>query len=198
MRWHGLVRRASLIALLAAIFIGLTACSTLEPNRPALPDASPGWPAYQANIELQGRISVQYQARGKDEALHGSFEWRQQDQQIDITLRSPLGDTLAQIQVTPGAARLQQAGAPERVAADIDSLMAQTLGWPLPVAGLRHWLQGQVPGAAPPVDGVSESTGWRIRFVSRHPNGSPRRIDLERFSQQAGEVRLRLIIDTPA
>lgn len=190
----------------------LGACSHLEPERPVtgLSQSSPSLsspqlpahlpthlPGYQASIDLQGRMSVQYQQRGKDEAVHGKFEWHQQPNEITITLRSPLGETLAQISVTPEGARLTQAGVPERQAADIDTLMAQTLGWPLPVAGLRFWLQGHVPGAPPLQDGVAESQGWRIRFVSWHANGSPKRIDLERYGTEAGEVRLRLIIDGP-
>ncbi len=187
--------------LLLAALLMLTACSTLDPKAvPGLPSNLPtgsptGFPPYQSNIDLQGRMSVMYQQRGKDEALHGKFEWHQKQDEIAITLRSPVGETLAQIFVTPAGARIRQAGAPEREAADMDTLMAQTLGWPLPVAGLRYWLQGQVPGATPLQDDMTESQGWRIRFVSRHPDGSPKRIDLARYSTEAGEVKLRLIID---
>ena len=183
-----------LMALLAALSV-LTACSAFSPG--GAPNLPTNLPTYQTSIDLQGRMSVMYHQRGKDEALHGNFEWHQKPDEIAITLRSPVGETLAQIFLTPEGARIRQAGAPERQAADIDSLIAQTLGWPLPVAGLRFWLQGQVPGAAPLQDDVTESQGWRIRFVSRHANGSPKRIDLERYSTQAGEVKLRLIIDSP-
>lgn len=172
----------------------LTACATLDPK--VEPVRSADAPPAQNQIDLQGRMSVTYQQGGKDEALHGKFEWHQKQNEIVIVLRSPLGETLAQIFVTPEGARIRQAGAPEREAADIDTLMAQTLGWPLPVAGLRDWLQGQVPGATLQ-DDMAQSQGWQIRFVSRHPNGSPKRIDLTRYSTHAGEVKLRLIIDGP-
>ena len=196
--------RVGILCPLYLVVVLLSACTNLEGERTvsglsaSLPTQLPTQlPPYQANIDLQGRMSVQYQQRGKDEAVHGKFEWHQQPNEIAITLRSPLGETLAQIVVTPEGARLIQAGVPERQAADIDTLMAQTLGWPLPVAGLRFWLQGHVPGAPPLQDGMTESQGWRIRFVSRHANGQPKRIDLERYGIEAGEVKLRLIIDSP-
>ena len=151
-------------------------------------------------------MSVRYQINGRDEALHGSFEWRQRPDATEVTLASPLGQTLAQIAITPAGATLTQAGQPPLSAADPDALAFQALGWPLPVAGLRDWLQGMVETAggrrvavSPQNDGaeIISADGWRLRYAAWEagPEPRPRRIDLSRSTAQAGEVALRLVID---
>lgn len=178
------------------------------------PEAAPSSPAtsaraYHETISLGGRMSVRYQQNGQDEALHGGFTWHQQSQRTSILLRSPTGQTLAAIDVTPTSSTLTQAGRPPREAADIDQLAAQTLGWPLPVSGLRDWLQGfgtaqdgsrfvAVPGRD---NSFVTQDGWQLRYDSWQPlteagsGARPRRIDLERMTEQAGPVSLRIVID---
>jgi len=126
-----------------------------------------------------------------------------------VTLLSPLGQTIAAIKVTPQAATLTQGGHAPRVAADIDSLTAQTLGWSLPVSGLRDWLQGYATradgarfAASPAANRVTTPDGWRLTFVSwqdpaaAHP--VPKRIDAERAASAAsGQLALRIVIDQP-
>ena len=159
---------------------------------------------YRENLDLRGRLSVRYQLNGKEEGLHGHFEWQQRGQEIDITLRSPLGQTMAQIAVRDGSAQMVQAGQATKTARDVDALVAETLGWPLPIAGLRRWLQGQGQRndgshfiASKALDSVSTQDGWRLRYVSWHDGGTPRRIDLERNTVEAGDVGLKLILDAP-
>lgn len=160
-------------------------------------------------IDLAGRLSVRYQSGDKEEALHGSFSWNQTPEQTAVTLLSPLGQTIAIIEVTPAVATMKQSGKMERTAADVDALTADTLGWPLPVAGLREWLQGYAIDhngrrfvASPATDEVITHDGWRIRYVNWQDNTAlpaqyrPKRIDLARFTEQAGDVAIRIIIDT--
>jgi outer membrane lipoprotein LolB len=163
----------------------------------------------QDAIDLTGRLSVHYQGTYKDEALHGSFSWAQQPTQTTVTLMSPLGQTLAVIDVTPDGATLTQAGQPPRTAGDVDTLTAETLGWPLPISGLRYWLQGFAIDAGghcfiatPESSDVVTRDGWRLHYASWQDNATPtapqrpHRIDLERSTQRAGEVTIRIIIDT--
>lgn len=156
----------------------------------------------EGDIELGGRFSVRYTQDGREEALHGGFAWRQIGERIDVALLSPVGQTMATIEVTPKGAALTEAGKPPRRALDADALAATELGWPLPVAGLKEWLRGcalDASGrrfvASPQDDSVTTHNGWRIRYVSWLESAAgllPRRIDLER-----GEVNLRLVIDRP-
>lgn len=190
---------------LLALPIFLAACAGLPPAAPTMPESSVAR-AYQQSVDISGRMSVRYHSNGRDEALHGSFEWRQRPDNTQLTLLSPLGQTLAQIMVTPDGATLTQAGQPPLSAADADGLASQALGWPLPVAGLRDWLQGMVtvPGGkrvalAPGNDGdIVSADGWRLRFPAWEDGdpARPRRIDLARSTEQAGDVALRLVIDS--
>jgi outer membrane lipoprotein LolB len=189
-------------------------CANLTPQ-PAAEAAAQAPRAYRQDITLEGRLSLRYRQNQEDRSVHGSFVWTQTAGQTALRLMSPLGQTLALIEITPGSATLTQSGQPPRSADDVDQLTAQTLGWPLPIAGLRQWLQGFVTDAAgkPFVahapagsdDAVAVTTqdGWRIQYLNWQaatPEGKdgasmPKRIDLERYTDQAGEVAVRIVID---
>lgn len=198
---------SSILKRLSAIVAAalLTACAT-APTQLSQSTVA----AYREAIDLNGRLSVSYQKDGKPESLSGKFNWAQTPARIDVSLASPLGQTIAKISVTPDAATLTEGSQPPRTAADIDSLTAQTLGWSLPVSGLRDWLQGYATGAdgkrfaaSPANNSVLTRDGWRLRFVSwqdgaaAHPQ--PKRIDAERSATAtADELAIRIVIDPPA
>jgi outer membrane lipoprotein LolB len=187
----------------------LSGCAALAPqpeHASAKTTQAAGNRHYHDAIDLDGRLSVQYQRNNADEALHGSFTWRQTAKQNTITLLSPLGQTLATIAVESGSATLTQSGHEPRSAADVDELAAQSLGWPLPVSGLRNWLQGFAVAddgkpfnATPDTNTVTTSDGWQIRYVTWDESDPvhirPKRIDLERQTEQAGKVAIRIVID---
>ncbi len=195
-------RRLRTALLPLALPVLLAACATPAPPTTG---AAPVARTYRDHIELDGRLSVRYQQNGKDETLHGSFTWAQTPDSTHVVLSAPLGQTIAAIDVTPGSATLLQANRPPLAAADVDTLATQALGWPLPVAGLRDWLQGFVAdadGRRHPVpyatDATLENAGWRIRYAGWQEAGAaaqPKRIDLERDSGGAGPVAIRIVID---
>jgi outer membrane lipoprotein LolB len=204
---HRMKKYAPTLAL--ALLLG--GCAALQPPKDtgisteARPTASR---RYVDTIALSGRLSVRYQRDGKEEALHGSFLWAQDTARTNLTLLSPLGQTMAVIGVSPDGATLTQSGQPVRKAADVDALIAETLGWPLPVSGLRDWLQGFAIDSAgnrfiasAQAPEVSTRDGWRIHYASWQddaqlgPQTRPRRIDLERRTTQAGDVSIRIVID---
>jgi outer membrane lipoprotein LolB len=192
-------------ALAAALPLMLGACASLAPTAVPSPSA-PAGPArsYLDTLDAGGRLSMRYQVQGRDEAVHGNFLWSQSPARTSVTLLSPLGQTLAIITATPDGATLAQAGQPARSAADVDALVTEVLGWPLPVSGLREWLQGYAVDAAgkrfiatPAAAEVTTGDGWRIRYASWDESRQrPRRIDLERPTAQAGEVSIRIVIDS--
>jgi len=156
-----ITRRLSLLALAAA----LAGCATTSTNV-----ATVG--AYRDTIDLDGRLSVNYQKDNRPESLTVNFDWAQRPGRVDVTIFGPLGQTLATIEVTPQSATLTQANRAPVTEADIDSLSQRTLGWPLPVSGLRDWLQGyavdaqgQRFSASPARNEVVTKDGWRLRFV---------------------------------
>ena len=197
---RGISRR---IAALAAVPVFLAGCASLAP--PPEPAPSPSIlqaRSYHNSIELGGRISVRYQGEHQEEALHGNFTWNQTPDRTTVTLLSPLGQTVAIIETSAQGASLIQGGQPARTASDVDELTSDTLGWPLPVAGLRYWLQGfavdssgrRVMASSVEPD-VLTRDGWRIRYPAWE-DGHPKRIDLARNTEQAGEVSIRIVIDS--
>ncbi len=162
---------------------------------------------YQENLFIAGRINIQYQQEMEAKSVSGSFEWLQTESDTTITLLSPLGQTIATIKQDAFGATLQQGNGPVRSAEDLDTLLSETLGWPLPMASMRNWLQGyainqQGKRAAIPAQDSGRlpllADGWQLHFVSWQQEVEqiyPKRIDLQRHTTQAGEVKLRVVID---
>lgn len=189
--------------ILAAIAVAalLAGCATTTANLSRAPVA-----AYRDSIDLSGKLSVDYQKDGQPQRLNGQFEWVQRPGRVDVSLAGPLGQTVAQISVTPQEATLTQAGRQPLVASDVDTLTERTLGWSLPVSGLRDWLQGYAVdasgkrfAASPANNSVFTQDGWRLRFAewqddtAAHP--VPRRIDAERSATATSdELAIRIVI----
>ncbi len=164
---------------------------------------------YRQALELSGRIAINYSKDGKAESLSGKFTWQQSAQQTDVSLISPTGQTVAVISVTPSSATLTQSGKQPRSASDLDSLMRETLGWSLPVSGLREWLQGHATGAdgkafaaSPANDTVVTRDGWKLDYVSWNDAPAaaapqPKRIDVTRLVRggEVDEMAIRIVID---
>ncbi|MDB5961493.1 MAG: outer rane lipoprotein LolB [Massilia sp.] len=183
----------------------LGGCATVAPPQQSGAAASLIAP-YRSNFDTSGRLSVNYKHNGTPESLTGKFTWVQTPSRLDVTLSSPMA-TIATITVTPESATLVQADKAPRVAPDLESLTTASLGWTLPVSGLRDWLQGYAAAA----DGsrfvasaanntVTTRDGWRLRFVSwqNDANGrpAPKRIDAERDGAgNAEELAIRIVLD---
>ncbi len=187
-----MLRRSFLLALLA-----VAGCATVAPPLPG------GQRDYRDELTLAGRLSVRYVQDGKPQSVQGKFLWAQHRDTTDIEIYSPLGQTVARIAIAPGHARLEQSNGDVREAASADALIERSLGWPLPVSGLRYWLQGFVRDgdrllpAAPDTQDVFHSDGWQLRYVSWQPGDGqavPKRIDFERAASR-GELGIRIVID---
>lgn len=169
---------------------------------------------YQDAITVSGRLALRYELRGQPEAVDGKFSWVQSSNMTHITLQTPFGQTVATIDVTPDRSILLQSGQPPRSETSVDALIAGTLGWPLPLAGLRDWLQGfavnaqgtpYVATAAAVGDAayVKTADGWLIHYpvwddstdTAASVAARPKRIDLQRTTSQAGNVQLHIVID---
>ena len=209
-------RLLTILTMLTAVTIGTVAvsgCSTLStPTAQNVTALSSAPRHYHQAIDLSGRLSVRYQQDGKEQAVHGSFTWSQTSEHTIVTILSPLGQTLATIDITPQQSTLHQAGQPSRTAADVDLLTAQALGWPLPIAGLRDWLQGfgadangkrfnVSPASDSGVTNITTADHWLIRYMGWQTadgaaNSYPKRIDLTRNTEQAGQVAIRIVLDS--
>jgi len=191
-----ITRRLSLFVIAAA----LAGCASAPLSQSTVAD-------YRETIELNGRLSVNYLKEGQPDSLTGNFTWSQQPDRVDVALSSSFSQ-LAAISVTPQQATLTQAGREPLVAQDIDTLTAQALGWQLPVAGLRDWLQGYAVGAdgkrfaaSPANNSVYTRDGWRLRFAAWQDETAarpmPKRIDAARTTA-SGELEIRIFINPVA
>jgi outer membrane lipoprotein LolB len=160
---------------------------------------------YSEAVTLEGSLSVNYVKEGKRESLSGNFTWQQQGPRTDVTLSSPLGQQIAAITVTPGEATYREGKQPPRSAPDIDTLSARTLGWPLPVSGLRDWLQGYAMAAggarfaaSPARNTVTTADGWQLEFGAWQDGSAspkPRRIIARRGpGGDIEEIEIRIAI----
>lgn len=153
---------------------------------------------------MSGRLSAQYQHNNKPQAIHINFNWSQTPQQTEVTLTSPTGQTLATLLVNPQGVQLNRPNQPPQFANDANQLMLTMLGWPLPVTGLRDWLQGFMdPSHRMAITSAHSDSyfiidGWMISYITwaaEHHTERPKRIDLKRQTDEAGLVTLRIVID---
>jgi outer membrane lipoprotein LolB len=198
------------LCLAFALTLPLAACVTTpaahtQTTAGATPIASHD---YHDNIDIAGRFSVQFQHNGRPESWSGSFTWAQTPDKTTVALLSPLGQTLATIVSDPQMATMIQSGQEPRSAANVDALVQETLGWPLPISHLRDWLQAytvntsgqrilETPNST---STIATADGWLLNFVSWQDDNdsgmqnAPKRIDLERETSEAGKVAMRLVI----
>jgi outer membrane lipoprotein LolB len=191
MQW---IRGASARALAASLLLAalLTACATpilVPPDR-----------AYS------GRFAVTTAFEEQRENVSGRFTLEIRGPQQIVELASPLGTTVARVEIEPGGARATGAQMQEVRGADADALTQRLLGWPLPVSGLADWIEGRpVPTRVARVEReggrvvLLEQDGWTIRMPEySEATARPRRLVLERpAAANTPSVVLRLIVDEP-
>jgi outer membrane lipoprotein LolB len=192
-RGAGVARRAagrSLVVLFAAL---LAACATA-------PETTP-------DRVYTGRFSAVATQGDKRESVSGRFSVEVRGDRQRVDLATPLGTTVARIEVGPEGARANGPGMQEARGPDADALAEQLLGWRLPVSGLSDWIEGRpVPSRPARVerDGsrlvLIEQDGWTVRLAETFAaSARPRLIVLERAaSPLAPGVVLRLVVDDPA
>lgn len=181
------VVRAFAAAVSAAL---LAACATVTPD----PQPSPA-----AAFDMVGRVLVS----GEGRAFSSSLRWRHDAGNDELWLMSPVGQTLAHILADAAGATLTTPDQQEYRAQSAESLTRRALGWPLPLGGLRYWIQAVLaPGDSATLVNrdnagrllLIEQDGWSVRYAyPERPASSalPRQLDLAR-----GEQRIRLVIDT--
>ena len=170
----------------------LTACAT--------PILAPPDRAYS------GRFAVTTALGEQRENVSGRFHLEIRGAQQIVELASPLGTTVARVEIEPGGARATGAQMQEVRGADADMLTQQLLGWPLPASGLVDWIEGRpVPTRVARVEReggrvvLLEQDGWTIRLPEySEATARPRRLVLERpATTNTPSVVLRLIVDEP-
>lgn len=181
-----------LLIAAASLLLGACASLTAPPERvhagrfTAATIAAPG---AQPAQNVSGRFSVE--VRGTRRI-------------IDVA--TPLGTTIARIDIHPGSTTATGPQMQTVTGPDPDALVEQLLGWRLPVSGLADWIEGRpVPGRPARTEGeagrlsVIEQDGWLIRIAEYSPVGAPRLLTLERPPALPDPgLRVRLVLEDPA
>lgn len=181
----------------------MTACATPPPITP--PDAQA---AQSGVLSRTGRFALQVdEVMGKTQAVQGGFAWYDMARNgLALDLNSPLGAALARVEVdASGIATLTESNGAQTVAESADDLVAQVLGSPIPVAGLRYWLRGQLAPQPAAQDLQRDSAGrplafsqagWKVRITEFDTIG-PVRMSLQRVEPGNSVINVRLVM-TPS
>jgi outer membrane lipoprotein LolB len=104
-----------------------------------------GTPQPDLGAHWQGRLSIQVDST-PSQSLTALFDLQGNAQAGSLSLASPLGTTMANLQWTAQSARLQANGE-SREFASLDALVRHVIGTDLPVDNLFSWLEG-IPAPA--------------------------------------------------
>ncbi len=205
----------SSILLLSLLLPGCASTGSQATSSPSAATTLADHPVgpYRDVVTLSGRMTANYQKDGNPESATVKFNWLQSPERTDIELADPFGNTVATIAITQQQASLTRPGKETLTAPTMEALGEQTLGFALPVSGLRQWLQGYASKqdgsafvASPRMNKVETQDGWRLRYVSWQDESAavpvPRRIDAERVSAASlgaanvESLAIRVVIDS--
>lgn len=173
----------------------LAGCTTLPPAE----DGQGLRPDDIDHFTLEGKVAwIHPEGRGS-----ASLTWRQAGADFSLLLTGPLGQGAVRLEQNADGVRLDTPDGP-RYAEQADGLLAQALGFTIPVEQARWWVLGVAAPAAEagpvrvhrrdehdrPVD--VEQDGWRIEWSDRRlvaGRALPRRVQLEHAT-----TRLTLVV----
>lgn len=147
--------------------------------------------------DWSGRFSLSVTEPGTDErteTTQGRFTiHRSSDDALEVEFGSPFGQTLGRMTIAAnGVAALTLSDGRRFDGASADTLVAELLGWQIPVGRLVGWLDGRDSGGP---------DAWRVDVERRFDDGRPRLLRaLWPARQRVDERRLglRVFVDSLA
>ena len=192
-KWPGVCRLLAAGAMALVMTLLMASCA-VAPAPPTPPTRTLSRDEIR-EFSLQARLAI---TRGA-ERVSVSVDWQHHDASDDITVLSPLGQTVAHLLADASGARLETADRQHLHAPDLDALTERALGTALPLSGLPQWVLGR---AIAPERGERDAlgrwkqfneSGWQVIFAEYESDALdalPRLIDLAR-----GEVSVRIRTD---
>ncbi|MGC9456027.1 MAG: lipoprotein insertase outer membrane protein LolB [Halothiobacillaceae bacterium] len=195
------------IGWLIALTLLLGGCATLPPDRAGPDEVSAAereaaWVEHRAQIESLTDWAVDGRAAIRSPEGGGSVQlrWVQVGVHFDMLVSAPLGQGSLRLTGKPGDVLVVDATGSRLRTSDLDAVLREQTGWPVPVAALPDWIRG-LPG--PEASDFELDPRGRITRIQQ----GPWRIELDRYRNEngymlpgrllaeSGELRLRLIID---
>jgi outer membrane lipoprotein LolB len=195
-----MAQRSMARGVLLAAIAWLGACATVPPT-PV--EESGAWATRQqalAGVErwvVQGRVGIETKTDGGTATL----TWAQDGESYSMRIMAPLGQGTFELRGNEAGVSLRTPENRRISAQDPETLMQQSLGWSLPVAGMRYWVRGlPVPGHAIGQMRLDEAgrlldlqqDGWRIslqRYRTVGPHELPDKIFME-----SEPLKMRIVI----
>lgn len=195
-----IVPRAPSLVLLGLLTSLLAACAT-SPRMDA--PVNENWQARRELLqnlthwEFTGRIGV----RDANESHSSRIRWRQNGENYTINLWGTLNVGATEINGSPQQVVLQQQNEPALTADSPEQLVAEQLGYELPVSELNYWIRG-IPdpnhGSTPEFSENNQlislqQSGWQVQYLGYTNFGSeslPTRIRIEKPPLRLDFVRL--------
>lgn len=144
------------------------------------------------DFSIEARFSL-----SQDQQRHsGRLSWQHAGGRDKLVLASPFGQTMAEIFVEPGRARLETAEREVYEAADAAELTRNMLGYALPISALADWLLGRGGDIERDDTGRPQrlvTDGWEIRYEYDDEAGLaslPARLQASRSG--GPDIRLRI------
>lgn len=117
-----------------------------------------------------GKLSI----RSEDDAWVAALNWRQDGEAYRIRLGGPLGQGGLELVGDANGVTLKTADNKTYTADDPEQLLYETVGWRIPLSGLRYWILGRTEPRVP-VDTIQinkagrvlmvEQSGWQVRYL---------------------------------
>lgn len=181
-----------LVLLLTASL--LTGCASLPQNRPGKRDEI-------RDFVIEGRFALRTSLPEQAaRSSGGRLTWEHKNRNDRILLANPLGIGAAEIEITPGLARLRTPDGKLSESEDAEALIEGATGEVLPVSRLPGWLLGR-----PASDGQLEvdqqgrplrlhEAGWQIEY--RYGDDAPDALPTLLTIVRDGNIELKLRIET--
>ena len=189
------------------VCLGLSGCAAWR-GPDAVPDPIQVWELRQQRIAAVdswvafGRIAL----RAEDEAWNITMHWRQQGERYRIRFSGPLGQGAMELSGDGSRVTLRTAANEVRTAPDPETLLFDTVGWRVPLRGLKYWIRGVSadPSAVSSLDldpagrlqRLSQD-GWRVqylRYAAVEDLELPTKVSLENSKVSARIVVKRWIL----
>lgn len=185
-----------------AFIILLTGCAPFWQSKP-VQDPEQLWQqrlSQQAKLDawaFKGRTAI---IQGR-EGWNAGIQWQEQGQQFHIKLSGPFSQGGVALDGNPESVTLTLDDGEQLSAPTPEQLLAEAMGWLLPVSALRDWVRG-LPYGELPVDNKQlddqgrlttlEQAGWQIEFLRYMPfqGGSMP----EKVFMKHPEMSVRLIV----